>query len=182
MGLFPTDGNCGIDGLVVDPVPEATAASVDAYFSSHDPNGNTPLAFAFEHLVTETEAGIYDPAYHNALLLVSDGIDTCYDDCADRCLVSPTPFRCLFECAAESEAIVSESLVASTLALRDARQVRTFVIGFGAGVSDTQLTAIAENGGTALGRWIPAGNIEDLTAALQTIVEELWECNPIIII
>ncbi|MBI5489566.1 MAG: hypothetical protein HY905_19695 [Deltaproteobacteria bacterium] len=182
MGLFPTDGDCSIDGMVIDPVPTASAASVDGYFASHGPDGNTPLAFAFEALTTETESGLYDPAYHNALLVVSDGVDTCYDDCATRCLGSPTPWRCMFDCAAAADTIVTESLVASTLALRDSRQVRTFVIGFGEGVSETQLTAIAENGGTVLGRWIPAGNIDDLTAALQTIVDEMWECNPIIII
>jgi len=180
MGLFPTDGDCGIDGTVVDPIPGASAASVDSYFSSHDPNGNTPLAFVFEHFTTETESNLYDPAYHNALLLVSDGVDTCYVDCMTRCAGSPTPFRCLMDCETESETLVGESLLASTLALRDTRQVRTFVIGFGSGVSDTQLAAIADNGGTGV-PWIAAGNVADLTAALQTIVDEMWECNPIII-
>ena len=181
MGVFPTDGNCGLDGTVIAPVPTASSASVDAYFGGNSPNGNTPLAFALERFTTETEAGLYDTAYHNALLVVSDGIDTCYDDCATRCLGSPTPFVCMFECAASSDALVTESLVNSTLTLRDTRQVRTFVIGFGDGASDTQLTAIAVNGGTVLGRWIAAGNIDDLTAALETIVGEMWECNPIMI-
>ena len=181
MGTFPTNGDCGLDGMVIAPVPSASAGSVDGYFTANRPNGNTPLAFAMERFTTETDSGLYDTAYHNALLVVSDGIDTCYDDCATRCLGSPTPFRCMLDCAAAADALVTESLVNSTLTLRDTRQVRTFVIGFGDGASDTQLSAIAENGGTVLGRWIAAGNIDDLTAALETIVGEMWECNPIMI-
>jgi hypothetical protein len=162
------------------PDSRASAASVDGYFSSHDPNGNTPLAFVFEQFTSEVDSNLYDPAYHNALLLVSDGVDTCYVDCMTRCTGSATPFRCLMDCETESEALVTESLTASTLALRDSRQVRTFVIGFGEGVSDMQLSTIADNGGTGV-PWIAAGNVADLTAALQQIVDEMWECNPIII-
>ena len=180
MGLFPTDRDCAIDGLVVDPVPTATAASVDAYFVSHSsPYGNTPLGFALEEFTWETASNLYDPAYHNALLVVSDGVDTCYIDCEARCGLFA--IRCLLDCEAESDALVAEALVNATRTLRDARGVRTFVIGFGEGVSDSQLTAIAENGGTALGRWIQANSVDDLTAALQTIVDEMFECNPILI-
>lgn len=179
MGLFPTDGDCGIDGLVIDPVPSATSASVDGYFGSHSPNGNTPLGFTMEYFTWDGEAGIYDSAYHNALLVVSDGVDTCYIDCLTRC--GMFDFACLMACETESEALVTDALVNSTLTLRDTRAVRTFVIGFGEGVSDSQLTAIAENGGTALGRWIQASNVDDLAAAIQTIVDEMFECNPILI-
>lgn len=179
MGLFPTDGDCGIDGVVVDPVPTATAASVDSYFTSHSPNGNTPLGFVMEYFTWEGDAGLYDPAYHNALLLVSDGMDTCYIDCLTRC--GMFDFACLMNCETESEALVTEALVTATRTLRDERAVRTFVIGFGEGVSDAQLTAIAENGGTELHRWIQASNADDLTAALQTILDEMFECNPILI-
>lgn len=178
MGLFPMDGNCGIEGLIVDPVPNATAATVDDYFATHSANGNTPLGFAMEYFTWDTEAGLYDPAYHNALLVVSDGVDTCYIDCLTRCGLN---FSCLMACETEADAAVTDALVNATRALRDSRGVRTFVIGFGEGASDSQLTAIAENGGTALGRWIQASNTDDLTAALQTILDEMFECNPILI-
>jgi hypothetical protein len=125
------------------------------------------------------DAGIYDSAYHNALLVVSDGVDTCYIDCLTRC--GMFDFACLMACETEADALVTEALVNSTRTLRDSRAVRTFVIGFGEGASDSQLSAIAENGGTALGRWIQASNVDDLTAAIQTIVDEMFECNPILI-
>jgi hypothetical protein len=181
FGTFPTDGNCAIDGLIAYPVPSANASIVDSFFTSNSPNGNTPLGFAFEYLTTDTEANLLDSSYLNALLVVSDGVDTCYVDCMTHCAGSPTPFRCLMDCETEADALVTESLTNSTITLRDTRQIRTYVIGFGADVSDTQLSAIANNGGTMLDRWIPAGNVDDLTAALQTIIDEMWQCNPIVI-
>ena len=180
FGTFNTDGNCAIDGLVSYPVPEANAAIIDSFFTGNVPDGNTPLAFALDYMANvDTEANLLDPAYHNALLVVTDGMDTCFDDCDTRCAGSPTPFRCLMDCATESEAIVAESLAASTSALRDSRQIRTYVIGFGAGVSDLQLSAIADNGGTGQ-PWTSASNVEELEAALEAVIGDLELCNPII--
>ncbi|MBI5502019.1 MAG: hypothetical protein HY907_17385 [Deltaproteobacteria bacterium] len=180
LGAFPTDGNCGVDGLVAHPVPEADAAMVGSYFSSHSANGATPLLAAMQAMAEDTSANLSDEAYHNALLVVSDGMDTCYDDCVTGCFTSPTPFVCITECEARVEAEVAGLLAETTARLRDERQIRTYVIGFGSDVSDLELSAIAENGGTALARWIAAGNVDDLTAALQTIIDEMWECNPIL--
>jgi hypothetical protein len=180
FGTFPTDGNCAIDGVVSYPVPDANAAIIDSFFTGNSPNGNTPLAFVFDYFANvDTAANLLDPAYHNALLVVTDGMDTCFDDCETRCLGSPTPFLCLMDCATESEAIVAESLTASTITLRDTRQIRTYVIGFGADVSDLQLSAIADNGGTGQ-PWTSASNVAELEAALQAVIGDLELCNPII--
>lgn len=181
LGTFPTDGSCGVDGLVATPVPDATATMIDSFFTSHSASGSTPLLAAMQALVDDTSANLGDPAYHNALLVVSDGMDTCYDDCMSSCLGSPTPFVCLMECEGRVEEEVAGLLGETTIRLRDERQIRTYAIGFGSDVSDLELSAIAENGGTALARWISAGNVDDLTAALQTIISEMRECNPILI-
>ncbi len=180
FGAFPSDSNCSTDGLVLYPVPTATASIVDSHFSS-GPNGNTPLYDAVHFFETDTTANLRDPAYHNALLVVSDGMDSCYIDCLARCLGSPTPFVCLLECEAEIEAILATDLATTTAYLRDTLEIRTYVIGFGEGVSDVELSAIAENGGTVLGDWIAADDVDDLTAAFETVLEEMWECNDIII-
>lgn len=180
FGTFPTDGSCGIDGMVANPVPEASAAMIDSFFASHSASGSTPLLAAMQAMADDTSANLGDPAYHNALLVVSDGMDTCHDDCMTSCLTSPTPFVCLMECEARVEEVVAGLLAETTSRLRDERQIRTYAIGFGSDVSDLELSAIAENGGTALARWIAAGNVDDLTAALQTIIDEMWECNPIL--
>ncbi|MDI7267610.1 MAG: vWA domain-containing protein [Myxococcota bacterium] len=177
FGAFPTDSNCATRNLVIHPIPEATAANVDSFFG-RGPNGNTPLAAAMQFFLTDTSANLHDPSYHNSILLVSDGIDTCHVDCLARCGFNMT---CLLACEREAEILVTESLTETTARLRDEFQIRTFVIGFGGGISATQLQAIAENGGTALRSFIPADNIDELTRALDTIIDELRDCNPILI-
>jgi hypothetical protein len=179
FGTFPTDGNCAIDNFVSYPVPDASASIIDSFFTDNGPNGNTPLGFVFESLAGDTSrANLDDPTYYNALLLVSDGVDTCYVDCLTRCGLN---FSCLMACETEAETLVTESVTASTIALRD-RQIRTYVIGFGADVSDLELSAIAGNGGTEAGVWYRASNVEDLNAALQAIIADMFECNPIVIL
>lgn len=171
FGAFPTDSDCGTRNLVIHPIPEATAANVDSFFG-RGPNGNTPLAAAMQFFLTDTSANLRDPNYHNSILLVSDGMDTCHVDCLGRCGFN---FACLLECEREGEILTAEALTDTTIRLRDEMSIRTFVIGFGTDVSETQLGAIAENGGTALRSWISAGNIDELTRALDTIIAELRE-------
>jgi hypothetical protein len=178
FGTFPSDGNCGAGSVVIHPVPDATAEIVDAYFVEHSPSGNTPLVEALQFFVGDTSANLGDPAYHNALLLVSDGSDTCYIDCAARC--GPFDFACLRDCEATEEELTNAALRAATGQLRDDLAIRTYVVGFGSGVSADELTAIAENGGTAIGAWIPASDVEELAEAFETVVDEMLECNPII--
>jgi len=182
FGAFPSDGNCATDGVVINPVPDATDTIVQTYFS-RGASGNTPIAASIEFMATDTMANLNDPAYHNFILLVSDGSDTCYtevDSCIIGCMSSPTPFICIAACEAEAEALTVPALRAATEHLRRDLDIRTFVIGFGEGVSDAELTAIAEEGGTALGTWLPASDVEELAAAFDDVLEEMWECNPVI--
>ncbi len=179
FGAFPTDGSCGTgSAVVIHPVPSASAAIVDDYFVDNGPNGATPLSDAMEFFLTDFTANLNDPEYNNALLLVSDGMDTCYVDCVAMCGFD---MACLLSCETDSEALVAAKLTSTTVQLRDTHQIRSFVIGFGADVSDAQLSAVAENGGTVLGDWIQASNVDELTAALQTVIDEMLECNPIMI-
>jgi hypothetical protein len=179
FGTFPSDSDSGADDLVEMPVPTATASSVDSYFDTNGPGGNTPLTFAMEFFQTDTTAGIKDSAYHNALLVVSDGSDTCYIDCTERCGLFD--IACLINCENEIEPLAVAQLSMITANLRDTYAIRTFVIGFGEGVNVNELSAIAENGGTVLGDWIEAGDVGALTVALQQIIDEMNECNDIII-
>lgn len=178
FGVFPTGGDCATDMVVIQPVPDATAEFVDEYFTTHSPSGNTPLVDALEFFVTDTSANLGDPAYHNALLLVSDGSDTCYIDCSEIC--GPFDFACITECESTEDELTNAALRAATGQLRDDLEIRTYVVGFGAGVSDEELSAIAANGGTVIGDWIAASDVEELAAAFQTVLEEMLECNPII--
>jgi hypothetical protein len=178
FGVFPDPGDCGTDDIVKHPIPDASAGIVDDYFAAHGPGGNTPLAAALRFFLADTTANLSDMAYHNALLLVSDGSDTCFIDCTTRC--GPFDFACLMDCEAHESEWTIDELVAVTSQLRDPIQIRTYVVGFGSGVSDEELTAIAGNGGTVLGDWIPASDVDELSAAFETVLDEMLECNPII--
>ncbi len=178
FGVFPTDGDCATDDVVVYPVPAATAVLVDDYFTGNPPSGMTPLVDATSHFRTDLTANINDPSYHNAILLVSDGSDTCYVDCS-HCGIFD--IACQNACEESGDALILAQLAHNTEYLRDTLQIRTFVIGFGSGVSGDELSAIASNGGTVLSDWIPAGDVEELALAFQTILDEMYECNPIMI-
>lgn len=179
LGTFPSSGDCGTDAQVVYPIPSATAANVDAYFVENSPSGNTPLLQAMELHLSETEANLNDPAYANFILLVSDGNDTCYDEhCLAECgLFAPW---CLIECEDRAAEEIIAHLGEAAARLRDERAIRTFAIGFGDGVRAEELEAIAENGGTVLGHWLPASDVSELSAAFETILSEMLECNPIV--
>jgi hypothetical protein len=178
FGVFPTDGDCATDDVVIHPVPDATATLVDDYFVDNAPNGMTPLVAVMSHFRTDFSANIDDPTYHNAVLLVSDGSDTCFEDCS-HCGIFD--IACQNECSESFDALTIAQLAHDTEYMRDTLSVRTFVIGFGSGVSDEELRTIAENGGTVLGDWIPASNVTELETAFQTILDEMYECNPIMI-
>lgn len=179
LGVFPTGGDCGTSSQVVYPVPEATAENVDAYFTTYSPDGNTPLLDAMNFHLDDASANLSDPAYSNFVLLVSDGSDTCYEEnCLAQCGIF-NPF-CIINCEERSEQEVINLIGQAAATLRDEASIRTFVIGFGSGVSDEELTAVADNGGTVLGRWLPASNIDELQSAFDTILGEMLECNPIV--
>jgi hypothetical protein len=178
FGVFPTDSDCATDDVVIHPVPAATPELVDDYFADNPPSGMTPLVDAMGHFRTDMTANLNDPSYHNALLLVSDGSDTCYEDCS-HC--GPFDFVCQETCEENFDELILAQLAHHTEFLRDEMQIRTFVIGFGSGVSDEELSTIAENGGTVLGDWIQADDVSDLETAFQTILDEMYECNPIMI-
>jgi len=183
LGAFPSDGNCEAgSGVIIHPVPDATDENVQDYFLG-GPSGNTPIVTSIEFMAEDTTANLNDPAYNNFILLVSDGSDTCYtdvDSCLIACMSSPTPLICIAECEAAAEEMTVPALRAATEHLRRDLDIRTFVIGFGEGVSDAELTAIAEEGGTVLGAWIPASDVDELAAAFEDVMAEMWECNDVI--
>jgi hypothetical protein len=178
FGVFPDPDDCSVDSPIKYSVPDATAELVDDYFEG-SPGGNTPLVHALEYfLTTDVTSNLHDRAYHNAILLVSDGSDTCYVDCEAEC--GPFNIPCIIACeeTEDERTIEAAGIVSSRLATE--WEIRTYVVGFGSGVSDEELTAIAENGGTVLGDWIPASDVDDLAAAFETVLDEMLECNPII--
>ena len=181
LGAFPTGESCGTSAQVIHPIPNATADLIDNHFGMAGlPSGATPLLAALEFHLVDVEANLNDTAYYNFILLISDGADTCYDDfCEEECgLFAPL---CLIECEQRAEVEIIGKLASASWLLVENLSIRTFVIGFGSGVRDEELTAIAENGGTSIGRWLDAANVTELSEAFAQILAEMWECNPVIL-
>jgi hypothetical protein len=180
LGAFPTDGNCGVSGMIVYPIPVEPVDLIDDYFSSHSPNGNTPLLEAMKLLLVDTSANLNDPAYYNFILLISDGADTCYSQhCELDCGIFNIP--CIIDCENRAEQELLIALADTTTALLEDLSIRTFVIGFGSEVAPAQLDAVAQHGGTVIGRWLDAADVTELTAALQQVIDEMLECNPVVL-
>ena len=179
LGAFPMDGNCGIDGMIIYPIPVDPIDRIDEYYASHSANGATPLLDAVRYLLVDTAANLNDPAYYNFILLISDGADTCYSNhCTADCGFD---LGCLTDCENRAEAEVIAGLGDATATLLGSLSIRTFVIGFGSDVAPAELDAVAVNGGTVLGRWLDAADVTELTAAFQQILDEMMECNPVVL-
>lgn len=180
LGAFPTgDDSCDTTAQVIHPIP-ADPDLIDAYFASNSPSGMTPLMDAMKVHITDTSANLNDPAYYNYILLISDGSDTCYDEhCLEECGVFD--IRCIEECEERAEQEVVVQLGETADFLKSHLQIRTFVIGFGGGVSAEELDAVAQNGGTRLGTWLVASDVAELSAAFEQILAEMLECNPIVL-
>jgi hypothetical protein len=179
LGVFPSGGgDCETSRQIVLAVPEATREGIDGYFASNGPDGDTPLLEAYGRLLDTSAAGLDDPAYQGFVLLVSDGADTCHErGCEQGCGLFDA--ACVERCEGEAAREVVRGLGETAARLRDEHGVRTFVIGFGSGVSADELSAIARNGGTAHGQWLEASDVDQLVAAFDEIAAEMLECTPI---
>jgi hypothetical protein len=101
--------------------------------------------------------GFPEPGVQSYLLIVSDGADLCGVNCT------------IWGAANASQ------LAEKTSELLD-YGIQTFVIGFGSGVDDDQLDAIAENGGTAFTEYLYADDQASLEGALEAIAASVVSC------
>lgn len=148
---FPFDGKCGV--LYAPEIPIATHDPdlFDAWFDLHVPEGATPLTEAMFGVLTS--ADIVFGAYKGALILLSDGGETC------------------------DQNDVTSDLMALTDGLLEDKGIQTWVIGYKFTGDPVQLTAIASRGGTELGTYIPAGSESELTDAFQAVVNDFKQCG-----
>lgn len=126
-------------------------AKLTAFFDDNPPGGPTPLAASLEQVRARAVSLFGDEA--GTLVVLSDGADTCAD---------PTT--------------ILETLTSVTSALRTARGVTTWVIGYRYTGDEAQLDAIAAEGGTPDGVYLPAGNEQELDEAFRGIVTDWKLC------
>jgi hypothetical protein len=137
-------------GQVEVDVADGSAANIRTALSTAVPDGYTPIGGTIAAL--EAYAGLQDTSRDNYILLLTDGEETCDGDGA-----------------AAVEAINAAN-----------PSVRTFVVGFGAGVDPDALNAMAVAGGTALDGatdYYQADDATSLDSAFADIAADVLGCT-----
>jgi len=163
LDVFP-DVQDGQGCKVTDPPPIDISAGSNTgivqWLNSQYPNGaSTPLWCGLDFYNTYTNTPLHDPEIQGYLLVVSDGEDLCGTGCS--IWGSATPVQ----------------LGQVTAGLLANHNIRTVVIGFGAGAEPNQLNAIAQNGGTIFNQYLDAMNQAELEQALLEISEAVVSCR-----
>ena len=148
---FPGDGSCGISEMLDVDWTLGDSTPFDIWFDDFGPSGSTPLVGALEQVYTY--APLFFTEKGGTLVVLSDGQDTCADGDEELELMN----------------------FAGALFVN--YKVTSYVIGYNFGGSAGQLNAIAANGGAAVKQYIPAGNEEELTEALNSIITDIKLCD-----
>lgn len=141
--MFPLGGGCGV-GSVRD-----VASETDFIQALTPPNtdGQTPLAGA----LSSVESWFGDPNQGQAVILITDGDETCATDTTEAALRAQFLHRA---------------------------GIRVYVIGVTQAANPTLMTAIAQAGGTGTFATINSG--PELVTALHDVLVDLDACEPMI--
>ncbi len=160
-GFFQAGCTTG-DGWPHVPIQGDASTVVFDWFSSHEPNGATPLAGSLEWM-SQNVAAVWGGAIEGSYLVVlSDGEDTC------SCGGYPEDSEQRLDCLVDEIAGYTQALAAAS--------VRTYVIGYNYWGDPEQLNAIAANGGTSETEYIPAGSEESLTNVFERLMTDMKLC------
>ncbi len=143
------DGSCDAGTVEIACAPDTTPAII-ATLAAAPRCSSTPIATSLNAMIGEPS--IQDAARQNAILLITDGQDSCGGD--------PSP---------EAAALLAQAI-----------SVQTFVVGFGGAVDGPELAETATAGGTALAAdpvYYQADNAGDLDAALSDISSRVLGCT-----
>jgi len=156
---FPNNGYCGVAAGVIMDCAANNASNIKTRINSISPNGNTPLYCALNQFTDTSYApNLTSKDALGYILLVSDGAGNCGLNCSGSGNES-----------AQQLAQVTGQLLTMG--------IKTYVIGFGTGVSAQQLNAIAQAGGTGSSTYINAQNQADLQKAFQDIAAAVVSCT-----
>jgi hypothetical protein len=149
---FPSAGTtCDVDASIEIPFAQDQSADFVEWFQGHSANGATPLVRAMQ-VLNENAAAMYG-AFGGAVVLLSDGDDTCYTGGAPK---------------------VDAAVATSGLYLD--HKVRTYVIAYNYSGDTTILDTIANNGGSGAG-YLAADDQAELLAAFQEAVDDVKLCD-----
>lgn len=155
--LYPSDNRCGAGTHQVS-CDFYRSAEINAALARYSPGGATPTGEALE--AAKSLPDLNDSGRPKYVILITDGAPTCKPDFPYDHATSGT----------------RSYAVGAVQALRSdepARDVKTFVIGFGSGVDPATLDEMAVAGGTArtdsARRYYEANDSASLTAAFDAI-------------
>jgi len=158
LDIFPDQGNCGTS--LAPPVTIALNNNqkiVDYVTNTYSPNGSTPLWGALNYYNNQahaTASGLYDPTVNGYIIVVTDGTDTCFNG-----------LNVTLQITNVVKALVSQY------------NIKSFAIGFGSGVTASELNAIAKNGGTPITSYLQANNQQQLLDAFAKVAKEAVSCR-----
>ena len=129
-----------------DPVLIAAAQSANTALQTLTPGGGTPTGGSLQFL-HDNPTLVADPARDNFVLLLTDGLPNCNSNLdGNTCTCTSTNPPC-----ASTDCLDNVATVSAITSLRNDRNIKTIVIGFGGdvvgGVAQTTLQAMAEAGG-----------------------------------
>lgn len=185
LALFPApmDGGdaCGV-GRIDVPVPAAPGASdalIANALANTVPGGGTPSAATLRELASDF--GFTAPDASRYVVLVTDGMPNC-NVAASSCLACTNGGDPTKACGDVRNCLDSDALVGSVKTLK-ARQIDTFVVGFGASMASPEAAAVLDAAAEAGGRPLPgsrkhyqAGSADELRAILAAIGKHLQPC------
>ncbi|MCC6620947.1 MAG: VWA domain-containing protein [Deltaproteobacteria bacterium] len=129
-------------------------ATFATWFATHDPPGATPLAAGMGMVFEEAETLF--GSLGGFVIVLSDGFDSCYG--------SANP-------------AIRDYLALTAAALYE-KKVETYGIAYAFGDQEAgEMDTIAKNGGTGESEAIDAGNEDELTAALEDIIDRVKFCD-----
>ena len=157
---FPNDDQCGVTNAALSDTLPDNADNINSILGTIFPVGATPILLSMQNYTDANHAPIFTSADSASyLVVISDGADTCGQS-----------GMAMFDQASPQQ------LTTVTTNLLTNFDIKTFVIGFGAGAEPTQLNAIAAAGGTEITEYIDAVNEEQLADELANIAAAVVSC------
>jgi hypothetical protein len=153
LKAFPSSG-CAVTSQADVPIAsglDQTAQLLGDWFDANPPEGSTPLVGVLDRIASSTDQ--YFGTYGGAIIVVSDGGESCTDD------------------------NVLGRLGQAASALYTAHQISTYVIGFDFDVAPQQLNTIAFFGGSSMSNYIPVTETDSLADAFQGILDDFKLCG-----
>lgn len=152
---FPSGGTtCDVDASLDVAFAQDQGEVFSAWFQGHSANGATPLVRAVE--VMDENAPTYFGPLGGALIVLSDGDDTCFTGTAGEAKIA---------------------LAVTTSHLLTEHTVRTYAIGYNYTGDILTLDTIANNGGTGYHEHFSADDPLGLLAAFQEAVDDVKVCE-----